>query len=559
MTGQVIDNQTYHHQTDANGDKLRNRTYAITDSATITSGNDLLDQTPFDNTALTINTVNNYSYTEIGERKSNKQDSIDLVVWTVYGKLKEIYRTPGSTKKNIKFDYDASGNRVAKHVFNSDSTWVRSEYYIRDAQGNIMSTYQHNIDSTMHYAQTEKHIYGSSMLGIDTKETEMIGAVQDTTLYAHALGYKHFTGNNHLGNVLTTFTDRKIPVDLNTNNIIDEYWPDVVASNDYYPFGVKMKERTFSSENTRYQFNGKQFDEETETNDFGARMLDGDLGVWGACDSKSAKYPAQSPYDFCFNNPLIFIDPDGNVVKPAEGKATELWNAFKANADKTQQAQIKLLEESDVTYTIHYTYRPEDPGGQITWASTNNPNPKEQVIQIDIFAVQGQQEKAWAFNALGDEVMGAVQFDKGDLGFAVKADEKGNEYVIPTGYDWIDEVESKEAAIASAKSNKVEVVSSAKDYENKVKNGKMSAEKWIKNFKRKIGGEIVSYKKVFMALGGEGLKRELPGYLTGEGKDVFSEKESGKIKGYIFRRKDSRDEDGKIKNKTIVSPSDEKK
>ncbi len=78
----------------------------------------------------------------------------------------------------------------------------------------------------MHYAQTEKHIYGSGMLGIDVKETEMIGATIDTTSFTHATGYKNFTGSNHLGNVLVTFTDRKIPVDLNTDNFIDEYYPD---------------------------------------------------------------------------------------------------------------------------------------------------------------------------------------------------------------------------------------------------------------------------------------------------------------------------------------------
>jgi len=314
IAGQTIDNQTYHHQTDANGDKLRNRTYAITDSATITSGNDLLDQTPFDNTALTINSVNNYSYTEIGERKSNKQDSIDLVIWTVYGKIKEIYRTPGSTKKNIKFDYDASGNRVAKHVFNSDSTWVRSEYYIRDAQGNIMSTYQHNIDSTMHYAQTEKHIYGSSMLGIDTKETEMIGAVavQDGDVAEHALGYKHFTGNNHLGNVLTTFTDRKIFVDLNTDNIIDEYWPDVISSSDYAPFGAYLTERTFNQGTFPNSFNGKREDKELNLQDYGMRPynpMERELG-W-MIDALAGEFPFYTPYQFASNSPIISFDIDG--------------------------------------------------------------------------------------------------------------------------------------------------------------------------------------------------------------------------------------------------------
>lgn len=56
----------------------------------------------------------------------------------------------------------------------------------------------------------------------------------------------------------------------------------VISSADYYGYGVKMKERSFSTESTRYGFNGKEYDSETETSDFGARNLDGDLGIWVA-------------------------------------------------------------------------------------------------------------------------------------------------------------------------------------------------------------------------------------------------------------------------------------
>jgi len=144
---------------------------------------------------------------------------------------------------------------------------------------------------------------------------------------------------------------------LNTNNIIDEYWPDVVAANDYYPFGVKMKERSFSSENTRYQFNGKQFDEETETNDFGARMLDGDLGIWGAVDPLQSKYPDLCPYNFAGNSPIIFFDIDGKkFVNPytalsAEAqlnvaKAQDLYNQFVKNNPDLSPKQIKKSQEA---------------------------------------------------------------------------------------------------------------------------------------------------------------------------------------------------------------------
>jgi len=130
--GVAIDNQTYHYQT-LGGNKVSNRLYAINDSAIATSGNDLLNQLAFDSTATTINTVNNYSYDEIGELKANKQDSITDIEWTVYGKIKSVTRTAGCKKYNLKFDYNPNGDRIAKHVYKSDNTWISSEYYVKDA------------------------------------------------------------------------------------------------------------------------------------------------------------------------------------------------------------------------------------------------------------------------------------------------------------------------------------------------------------------------------------------------------------------------------------------
>lgn len=65
----------------------------------------------------------------------------------------------------------------------------------------------------------------------------------------------------------------------------------------------------------RYGFNGMSKDDELKGDgnsyDFGARMLDTRLGRWLTIDPKAGKYPDLSPYVFCANNPIIFIDPDG--------------------------------------------------------------------------------------------------------------------------------------------------------------------------------------------------------------------------------------------------------
>jgi len=72
-------------------------------------------------------------------------------------------------------------------------------------------------------------------------------------------------------------------------------------------FGVTIKERTFAAQNTRYQFNGKEYDSETETTNQGARNSDGDLGGWETVDRVFKAH--LSPYQFGADNPIIFIAP----------------------------------------------------------------------------------------------------------------------------------------------------------------------------------------------------------------------------------------------------------
>jgi RHS repeat-associated protein len=65
----------------------------------------------------------------------------------------------------------------------------------------------------------------------------------------------------------------------------------------------------------RYGMNGKEKDDEIvgsgNNYDFGARHYDPRLGRWLSLDPLMAKYPGLSPYNFCANNPIMFVDQDG--------------------------------------------------------------------------------------------------------------------------------------------------------------------------------------------------------------------------------------------------------
>ena len=66
----------------------------------------------------------------------------------------------------------------------------------------------------------------------------------------------------------------------------------------------------------RFSFNGKEKDDEMKGSagnsyDFGARIYDSRLGRWLSIDPLTAKYPNLSPYNFANDNPVLFVDYDG--------------------------------------------------------------------------------------------------------------------------------------------------------------------------------------------------------------------------------------------------------
>lgn len=67
-----------------------------------------------------------------------------------------------------------------------------------------------------------------------------------------------------------------------------------------------------------YRFNGKELDEETGLAYYGARYYDNQLSMWLSVDPLDVEYPSLTPYNFVANNPLEFVDPDGNEIVNAD-------------------------------------------------------------------------------------------------------------------------------------------------------------------------------------------------------------------------------------------------
>ncbi len=168
------------------------------------------------------------------------------------------------------------------------------------------------------------------------------------------LATKEFELSNHLGNVLTVVSDKKLGVANAANTTIDYYKADVQSANDYYAFGSMMNGRKYTGGGYRYGFNGKEMDDEVKGQGnqivYEARIYDSRLCRWLSIDPFTGKFPELSPYQNSENNPIYFMDNDGR--EPNRSQAAN-WTQIKAvlvnyfkNPDNQSLHRLRYTEGS---------------------------------------------------------------------------------------------------------------------------------------------------------------------------------------------------------------------
>ena len=103
-------------------------------------------------------------------------------------------------------------------------------------------------------------------------------------------------------------------------------YANVVERNDYYPFGGRWDDGsghggTIAATDNRYALGGKERQTMSRMGmylaahesllDFGARFYDPATAIFLQQDPLAEKYYNISPYAYCANNPVNFVDPDG--------------------------------------------------------------------------------------------------------------------------------------------------------------------------------------------------------------------------------------------------------
>jgi RHS repeat-associated protein len=142
----------------------------------------------------------------------------------------------------------------------------------------------------------------------------------------------------------------------------------------FYPFGMQMPGRTYSTGNYRYGFNGKEKDADMDGNnyDYGFRIYNPQIGRFLSVDPLTNKFAFYSPYHFAGNSPIAKLDLDGR--EPEDFK--EKWEhkplfdlrsqkRINENAFYVQDAKLGKVDPSiiyDQVKRQHFIVSQDDQG-----------------------------------------------------------------------------------------------------------------------------------------------------------------------------------------------------
>jgi RHS repeat-associated protein len=266
-----------------------------------------------------------------------------------------------TTYPGTEYRYDANGNLTDdsnKGIVTIRSNWLNLPDTVQMENGDMASyTYSPSGDKFMCIYSTANTSTVTMPLGTTLSNGRPPGITVAQSLFMIYMDNVVYEGNpwsTTLHNLSKVITDDGILVRTNSvtestpvferNYYIRDHLGNVRVVfdsqgrvrqlNNYTPFGMEYGESAGNQASVGYQdykLGVKELDRRFELNwyNFGARSYDLALGRWTSMDPLAEKYYSVSPYVYCNNNPLYYIDPRGDTVKTAGTAEQTAYDDYK--------------------------------------------------------------------------------------------------------------------------------------------------------------------------------------------------------------------------------------
>jgi RHS repeat-associated protein len=166
-----------------------------------------------------------------------------------------------------------------------------------------------SVEPNLYNLNMSSEFVASGVLPMHTQIIEL--RRKQANLYSRELGYKKYELKDHLGNIRALVSDRKV-----AKAGAEGLSADLLAYNNYYPFGMLQPKRYYGANQYRFGFQGQEKDDEIAEGEgnylsYKYRVHDARIGKFLSVDPLTKDYPFYSPYAFSGNRVIDAWELEG--------------------------------------------------------------------------------------------------------------------------------------------------------------------------------------------------------------------------------------------------------